>query len=337
MNTDETAVESAELLPENNIKPARKAYSRSQLNLALFYLITVAVVTIVSLFIPAEHSSVVEYLANYIPMYLVAFPLYLLISKPLETAKPEKHKMTLFQLVKAFMVCEFFGIAGNFVGMIVNLILSLLFKSDTSSTMLLDGVFGDSPAMFLFLAVVCAPFVEEMLFRKVLIDRIRKYGNVAAILISGIMFGLFHGNFTQFFYASFLGCMFAFIYIRTGKIQYTIALHMAINFWGSAMPFIALHNVDLNEMVNTLSTFDIPKMAEMFSSLKYFLIEVVLSYSFALAGLIIFIIHRQELKVDAPIAPLPKKKRFVTAFCNIGCLALLAVCGVRFLQQLGII
>ena len=321
---------------EENIKPARKAFCFSQLNLAIFYCIYLAVAFLVLLFIPDEHSEAVDYLAHYIPMYLVAFPLYLLISKPLETAKPEKQKMSFIQLLKAFCVCEFVGVAGNFIGIFVNIILSVLMKQQTASTMLVDGIFGDNALLFLFLAVICAPIVEEMLFRKVLIDRIRKYGNRIAILISGIMFGLFHGNFTQVFYAAFLGMLFAFIYIRTGKIQYTIGLHMTVNFWGTAMPYIAMRNKDFNEIIEALSSMDVSKIIGLVSDLKYLLIVSAGTYTFALAGLIIFILHRRDLKVDPAIAPLPKGKRFVTACCNIGCLALLAVCAVRFLQQLGI-
>ncbi len=62
---------------EENIKPARKAFCFSQLNLAIFYCIYLAVAFLVLLFIPDEHSEAVDYLAHYIPMYLVAFPLYL--------------------------------------------------------------------------------------------------------------------------------------------------------------------------------------------------------------------------------------------------------------------
>lgn len=319
------------------LKTARKSYSRAQLNLALFYLFYIVISMIVVFFLPDNYSQTVEYLAHYVPMYLIAFPLYLLISKPLETSKPEPHKMSFFQLFKAFLICEFVGIFGNFIGMFVNFILSLILRKNTSSTMLVDGIFGNNSILFLFIAVICAPLFEEMLFRKILIDRIRKYGNVTAILISGIMFGLFHGNFTQFFYASMLGMLFAFIYIRTGKIQYTIGLHMAVNFWGTVMPYLVLGNKDLNEIINTLSTMDFSKLIALVMDLKYLILLTICNYSFALAGLIILILNRKKLKVDAAIAPLPKKKRFVSACCNLGCLALLAVCGIRFLQQLGII
>lgn len=318
---------------EENLTAARKAYTFSQLNLALFYVFYLIVSLIVMLFIPDEPSESVSYLAHYIPMYLVAFPLYLLISKPLETAQPEKQKMSIFQLIKAFFVCEFIGISGNLIGMIVNVILSYIVGTNTSSNFIVGGVFGESSLLFMFLAVCCAPVVEEFLFRKILIDRIRKYGNTAAILLSGIMFGLFHGNFTQAFYAAMLGMLFAFIYVRTGKIQYTIALHMSVNFWGTALPYLTLKNHDINEMITAISSLNPDRILEMASNMKPFLLMVASTYLFAFIGLILLIVYRKELTVPAAIAPLPKKKRFSTACGNIGFISLLAVCIYQFIKQ----
>ena len=51
--------------------------------------------------------------------------------------------------------------------------------------------------------------------------------------MSGIMFGLLHGNFQQFFFAALVGMLFAYVYIRTGRIRYSIYLHMAINLSSS--------------------------------------------------------------------------------------------------------
>ena len=69
-----------------------------------------------------------------------------------------------------------------------------------------------------------APVVEEFIFRKFLIDRVYRYGEWVAILTSGLMFGLFHENLAQFFFATLIGCFFAFFYILrvlrllTGKL-----------------------------------------------------------------------------------------------------------------------
>ena len=101
---------------------------------------------------------------------------------------------------------------------------------------------------FVFLGVlvvgILAPIVEEIIFRKLLIDNMSKYGIVASVTISAFLFGLFHGNLAQFFYAWALGIIFGFVYVYTGKIIYTILLHMSGNLVSSGII------VDVYNMVN---------------------------------------------------------------------------------------
>jgi membrane protease YdiL (CAAX protease family) len=84
----------------------------------------------------------------------------------------------------------------------------------------------------LIFTVLLAPLFEEIFFRKLLIDRLYPYGEIPAVLISGIAFGLVHGNFSQLFYAVAVGLIFGFVYTRTGNIRYSIAMHMILNLVG---------------------------------------------------------------------------------------------------------
>ena len=84
--------------------------------------------------------------------------------------------------------------------------------------------------------------VEELIFRKFLIDRTYRYGEWTAILTSGLMFGLSHGNLAQFFFTTLIGGLLAYIYIRTGKIWYTIALHMTLNLATSVVTMFTMQN-----------------------------------------------------------------------------------------------
>ncbi len=46
---------------------------------------------------------------------------------------------------------------------------------------------------------------------------------------SSIIFGLIHLNFLQFFFASFMGVVCCYIYEATGKIRYSMLLHLLNN------------------------------------------------------------------------------------------------------------
>ena len=90
---------------------------------------------------------------------------------------------------------------------------------------------------FIF-AVLIGPVLEELAFRKVLLDRLSCYSKKYTIILSGVMFGLFHTNLFQFFYACLIGIVFAYIYTITGKIRYTIILHMSVNFLHGIVPMM---------------------------------------------------------------------------------------------------
>ena len=130
-------------------------------------------------------------------------------------------------------------IAGNLIGLGLTAGMGLLKGSPVQNT-LLNMITGGSLWLTSIFTVLCAPVFEEILFRKLICDKVIKYGEGCAVILSGLIFGLFHMNFNQFFYTFFLGCFFAFIYVKTGRLKYTILLHMLINFFGSVLGGILL-------------------------------------------------------------------------------------------------
>ena len=52
--------------------------------------------------------------------------------------------------------------------------------------------------MIILTSVIIAPVMEELVFRKYLVDRLVPYGQKTAVVLSGLFFGLFHGNFISF-------------------------------------------------------------------------------------------------------------------------------------------
>ena len=99
---------------------------------------------------------------------------------------------------------------------------------DMINTMVSSGV----PAG-LMITVLIAPVVEELIFRKLMLDRIRNYGEKTAIVFSAICFGLFHGNLTQFLYAFSVGLFLGYVYCKTGKVHYTMIMHALLNLFSS--------------------------------------------------------------------------------------------------------
>lgn len=122
--------------------------------------------------------------------------------------------------------------AGGLVGNIIMYILSAVMRYDYANG--LNDIVSNSPVWMTFVATcICAPLGEEFLFRKLLIDRTRGYGDRTAILLSGLLFALFHGNLFQFFYAFLLGLILAYMYTRSGNLWWCVAMHAVVNLLGS--------------------------------------------------------------------------------------------------------
>ncbi len=94
-------------------------------------------------------------------------------------------------------------------------------------------------AIFAFCICIVAPIAEEYIFRSLLLKPLRAYGDLTAAVVSGVIFGLYHGNFDQFAYAAILGTFFSIIAVRYNSIAPTVILHAANNIivtCGSDLP-----------------------------------------------------------------------------------------------------
>ena len=131
---------------------------------------------------------------------------------------------------------------GNLIGIILTTIIGGAIQSEISNPV--ENLIN-STNIWLNLALISiiGPIFEEILFRKILIDKTIKYGARISIIISALLFGLFHGNVNQFFYAFLMGGFFAYVYIKTGKIIYPIILHLIVNLMGSVISLKLIQSI----------------------------------------------------------------------------------------------
>lgn len=82
-----------------------------------------------------------------------------------------------------------------------------------------------------FTISVIAPLLEEVMFRGAIQgDMLRKVRNPwLAIIISALIFGIFHMNPVQIVYATLLGIVLGWIYYRTGSLMSVILGHVLNN------------------------------------------------------------------------------------------------------------
>lgn len=94
-----------------------------------------------------------------------------------------------------------------------------------------------------FLLLVFNPLAEEFLFRKLLLDRLMKYGAFYAIVISSVFFAIPHAfsqGIPQVVYTFVLGLVWAYARIKTQRLRVPILLHSLSNVWGMLLPSFLL-------------------------------------------------------------------------------------------------
>lgn len=264
------------------------------------------------------NSTAYALLITMIPMYAIAIPLMALLIRTVPAVSLEKKKMTAGQWILTFLMCYGGTYVSNFVGIILTQVIGAIKGSPVSNNMVEVATSSNILVNF-FIMVICAPIAEELLFRKLLIDRTVKYGEATAILFSGLMFGLFHGNLNQFVYAFVLGLFFGFIYVKTGNIRYTILLHMLVNFLGSVVGVIILNWLG-DEFINALSDTSLLMtyaMDNMPKIMTYF-IYIILLLGIAIAGIVLLIVNARKIHFQPGEVTIPKGKRFSITVVNVG-------------------
>ncbi|MCI7738373.1 MAG: lysostaphin resistance A-like protein [Lachnospiraceae bacterium] len=82
------------------------------------------------------------------------------------------------------------------------------------------------------------PIAEEFVFRGLIFQRLKDYFRCpVAIVVSGLLFGIFHGNMAQFLYASVLGIIFAWFMEYFHTLEAPILLHISANAWSFALSY----------------------------------------------------------------------------------------------------
>ena len=254
------------------------------------------------------------------PMYLFAFPACFLMLRILPGQAPEQRKLSLKQFLTLIPICFCMMYAGNLIGTF----LSMLLSGGNAVNALNDYAMDDSPLKILVM-VILAPLLEELICRKLLIDRIACYGEKLSVLMSGLIFGLLHQNLFQFFYAFALGSLFGYVYIRTGRLRYSVILHTGINFLGAvvAPAVLSLLNMDaINEVAE--GTVSVELLLEILPGYTVLMTYATILLGVSVFGLVLLILKLRHLTwKETQFAFKPTLK---ASILNVGMIVYSVVC-----------
>lgn len=114
----------------------------------------------------------------------------------------------------------------------LNAVLTLTGFADSSRAYqeVADRQYGVAFAAGVILYGMISPLAEEVVFRGVIYNRLRRfYGPTVGIVVSGVLFGAFHGNPVQGVYGACLGMLMAYLYERSGRFLIPFLFHAVAN------------------------------------------------------------------------------------------------------------
>lgn len=99
---------------------------------------------------------------------------------------------------------------------------------------------------------IAVPMVEEIVYRGIILENLRKYGDFFAIVISALIFGMSHGYGV---FLTFLGGIFTgVLYVKSNKLSYPILMHLFINLFSVLLiswigKFFEIGNINMEFLI----------------------------------------------------------------------------------------
>ena len=333
------------------LKPMSRRYSWSGLSLFVAGLIPAAIGIFLNLafgrlqLFPKEilDNRMIAWAVSFLPMYGIGIPVGLLLLRkvPAEPATPKK--MSAKGFWTAFLMC----FPMIFFGAIIGNLLAQILSGGRSVNNVVELVSKQDP-MIVLTMIIAAPTLEELIFRKFLIDRTLRFGEKNAVLFSALAFGLFHCNLYQFFYATGIGLMFGYVYVRTRNIKYTMAMHFMINFLSGVIGAFLMNLADpkIMDLVISQDTEAIAALLESdpeafissYVTLLPMMIQNLATMGLGIAGVVLLSLKRKSFIFQPQPEELTGKAAIRAAYLNAGVALFIVLCLVQtvfvFLQTI---
>ena len=179
-------------------------------------------------------------------------------------------------------------------------------------------------ALYFFCVVICAPILEEILFRGIILSRLMRYGGWFAVISTALLFGAYHQNHEQFFFAITIGLILAIIDINAGSIIPSVIAHAIINAYSYLSIYVlSFTNYNLTTIDPTLK-LDGPVWA----ILATVLLDILL-YAIMVVSVITFIVeivkNNKQFKLPDPKCGLSTGEKTISFFFTWPMLGVLSV------------
>lgn len=170
----------------------------------------------------------------------------------------------------SYLLLLFMGAAMAQLGNLFMVFVQLFLESNTYQDTFSRILQGKSMLEMIYWMGIVAPVAEEAVFRWLIYLRLRdSLGMGVSIVVSALLFGIYHGNITQFIYASLLGCLFAYFMEMTGRLYAPVLLHIGANIWSLIYSGLALWLLQTSA-VWVIAAINLVSILLFFGGFRYF-------------------------------------------------------------------
>ena len=181
---------------------------------------------------PVKYTTLISILMTQGYLLLSAI-IYLVVTKTSLTKQLQVRKYK----ISSFFLSLVLLITAAPMATWLNVLSQLFVKNETSA-----AIFEVTEAVPMWLGILIIGFlpgfVEETIYRGIMLTGFRKRSVLTGVVISALSFGLMHMNFNQMLYAIYLGIVFAFLVEATGSLVSTMVLHMLFNGFNTLYIYI---------------------------------------------------------------------------------------------------
>lgn len=284
-------------------KNIRLASGHNSGMLLLFLGLTLILSSVVQIYISifnkdAESSTRLLLIIGTLLQYLVSAPLILIIARSTKEGKKYPKISSLFckpqvsykQIAKWILISFFIGRAAAVVSAYFFKLVQLIIGKEFTSIDLSSNGSAYNNIFNIVAFTILAPVCEELIFRGIITNNSSRFGNMSAIITSGIFFGLYHMNYEQIIYAAVLGMCCGFIFIKTKSLIPCILMHMFFNFFGSVASLFP------SEALTNIQKMDLQYINDHIILCLALSFVLILTTAVMIAGLIVMIIEIQNNK-----------------------------------------
>lgn len=212
---------------------------------------------------------------------------------PFSPTKPVSVGFTFFAILAAIGLCMFTNIINSYI----LTILSELGAEIPEPPQMMEPTLTSLGLNLLVMAVLPA-LLEEMIYRGYILRTLRPYGNVFAVIVSSLLFGLMHGNLRQIPFAFIVGLVLGLLYVLTDNIWMSITVHFANNAISVLMEYFGFG------------------LSEMAVGYFYAMIIYGLTILGGVALLVLFSRYKEQMRVRKLDTHLTVSKRTATLFAT---------------------